>query len=326
VDAGAPVQISVTPGGFMPKRTLDYAYTSTGGKVSGTGMTSTVDTTGLAPGSYTVSAKVMDNGKGKHQQMASCTASFSVNQPPPMNPPVLSVSANPASVKAGDSSTITAVGSSPDNRPLSYTCTPSAGRLTGNGPTYTLETAGVPDSVVGVNCTVSDDRNLTASASTSVKVNVPMAPKATKFGSIEFARDTKRPTRVDNEAKGELDRYADALAASPDSKGVVVGYATAKENAVKKGSKQAPDFAAKRAVNTKEYVTREKGIDPARIEARSGQGEQTTDLWIVPAGATFPQAGTMAVDEAKVKAVPRVGLKTKKAAHKKAAHKKAAND
>ena len=325
VDMGVPVKVSITPNGFLPKRTLSYTFASNGGKISGTGMTATVDTTGLAPGSYKVSAKVVDDGKGKHQQIASCVAGFNVNQPP-MHPPILSVSANPASVKAGDSSTITAVGSSVDNRPLSYTCTPSAGRLTGNGPTYTLETAGVPDSVVGVNCTVSDDRNLTASASTSVKVNVPVVPKATKFGSIEFVRDTKRPTRVDNEAKGELDRYADALAAAPDSKGVVVGYATAKEDVVKKGSKQAPDFAAKRAVNTKEYVTKEKGIDPARIEPRSGQGGQTTDLWIVPAGATFPEAGTTVVDEAKVKAVPRVALKTKKAAHKKAAHKKAANE
>ena len=189
--------------------------------------------------------------------------------------------------------------------------------MTGNGPTYTLDTAGVPEGSITVNCTVSDDRNLTATASTAVTVSAPPPPPppptAKDFGSIEFKRDMKRPTRVDNEAKGELDRYADALAAAPDAKGVVVGYATAGEDTPKKGSKKSPDFAARRAVNTKDYVTKEKGIDPARIEPRTGTGDdQKTELWIVPAGATFPAEGTTVVDEAKVKPVPRAALQTRR--------------
>jgi hypothetical protein len=318
VDAGAPVTITATPSGFLPKRTVAYSYASTGGKIAGTTTTASVDTTGLAPGSYTVTAKVVDNGKGKHQQTASCQAAFSVNEPP-KHPPVLSVSAQPNSLMSGDASTITATGSSPDNRPLSYNCTSTAGRLTGNGPTYTLDTAGVPDSTVTVNCTVSDDRNLTASANTSVKVNVPPPPPTAKdFGAIEFKHDLKRPTRVDNEAKGELDRYADALAAAPDSKGVVVGYATAQEAVAKKGKKTA-NFAAERAVNTKDYLTTEKGVDATRIEPRTGTGDdQKTELWIVPAGANFPAEGTSVVDQTKVKPIPRVAPAVKKAAHKKA--------
>ena len=317
VDAGAPVKIVATPSGFLPKRTLTYSYATTGGKVAGTSSTTTVDTTGLAPGSYTVTAKAVDNGKGKHQQTASCQASFSVNEPP-KHPPVLSISANPTSLVAGDSSTITATGSSPDNRPLSYNCTSTGGRLTGNGPTYTLDTAGVPESTITVNCTVSDDRNLTASSNASVKVSVPPPPPtATDFGSIEFKHDLKRPTRVDNEAKGELDRYADALAAAPDSKGVVVGYATAAEATAKKGSKKVPNFAAERAVNTKDYMVKEKGIDPSRIEVRTGTGEdQKTELWVVPAGATFSAEGTHVVDEGTVKATPRVA--PAKVTHRKA--------
>ena len=291
VDAGVPVKVTLTPTGFLPKRTLSYAYASNGGKIAGSGTTASVDTTGATPGSYTVTAKVTDNGRGKHQQTASCTAGFTINQP---HPPVLSVSAYPTSLKPGDSSTITATGSSPDNRPLSYNCTTTAGRLTGNGPTYTLDTTGVSEGSIAVNCTVSDDRNLTTSASTSVTVSAPLpppAPAAKDFGSIEFKRDVKRPTRVDNEAKGELDRYADALAADPDSKGVVVGYATTGEAAPKKG--KSPDFAALRAVNTKDYVAKEKGIDPARIEARTGSGDdQKAELWIVPAGANFQAEGT----------------------------------
>jgi hypothetical protein len=315
VDTGAPVKIVFTPAGFLPKRTLSYTYASTGGTIAGTTTTASVDTTGLAPGSYTVTAKVVDNGKGKHQQMANCQVAFSINEPP-KHPPVVSVTAEPNSLKSGDASTITATGSSPDNRPLSYNCTATAGRLTGNGPTYTLDTAGVPDSTISVNCTVSDDRNLTGSGNASVKVNVPPpAPVANDFGAIEFKHDLKRPTRVDNEAKGELDRYADALAAAPDSKGVVVGYATTEEDATNKGSK----FAAERAVNTKDYMTKEKGVDASRIEPRTGTGsDQKTELWIVPAGATFPAEGTNVVDENKVKPISRAAAPAKKAVHKKA--------
>jgi hypothetical protein len=147
-------------------------------------------------------------------------------------------------------------------------------------------------------------------------VRIAQPPQAERFGSIDFQHDVKRPTRVDNMAKGELDRYADALAASPDSRGVVVGYATARENAIER-SKRRPDFAARRAVNTKGYLSRDKGIDPARIQPRAGHGGKNAELWVVPAGATVPEAGTAKVNEAKVKAVPRVARKADTTVHKK---------
>jgi len=71
-----------------------------------------------------------------------------------------------------------------------------------------------------------------------------------------------------------------------------------------------PEFAAERAVNTKEYLAVEPvnptKIDAERIQPRTGSGDdQRVDLWIVPAGVTFPAAGTTVVDESQVKAVPR---------------------
>jgi len=65
--------------------------------------------------------------------------------------------------------------------------------------TFDGHTTGVPEGSIGVNCTVTDDRNLSASASTSVKVNVPAPPpppeapapaaapqpQANKFGAID---------------------------------------------------------------------------------------------------------------------------------------------
>lgn len=399
-DSGTPVKVAVTAKGFPPKHTLSYSYLSTGGKVKveGNKTTASVDTTGLQAGSYTVSAKAVDNGKRKHQLTASCKAQFAVNA---KHPPTLSVSAAPDSLKAGEASTITATGNSDENRPLSYTCTATGGQLTGNGPLFTLDTSGAASGTITVKCTVADDRNLTATAQASVDVHVPApatppqpvappkpavppqpatppqgaspqpatpskgrsspqpatpqpampskstspqpvtpphpatssqgtspqpatlpqgtSPQPLKFGTIEFKRDVKRPTRVDNEAKGELDRYADALAAEPESEGVVVGYETAQE--AKQSGGNITRFAALRAVNTKDYVSRGRGVDPARIESRVGSGgAQRVELWIVPAAGRFAAKGTITVNESKVHAVRRVPLKAKRI-HKRAVPK-----
>ena len=59
--------------------TLTYSYTSTGGQVSGTGATATFDSTGLAPGSYTVNGKVDDGNGGS----ASCSTNVDVQAPAP---------------------------------------------------------------------------------------------------------------------------------------------------------------------------------------------------------------------------------------------------
>ena len=80
-----------------------------------------------------------------------------------------------------------------------------------------------------------------------------------------------------------------------DAKAVVIGNAGADE-------KNGAALAQQRAVNTKAYLTAEKGIDPGRIELRTGNaGTQTSEIWIVPTGATFDQAGAQTFDETKVK-------------------------
>lgn len=316
VDPGSPIKVSVLSRGFLPKRKLTYSYGSTGGSVVGNQTAATVDTTGVQAGTYTVTAKVEDNGKGKHRQTASCQANFSVKA---LLPPILSISADPSTLFPGDTSTVTLTGSSPDNRPLTYACSADVGQLTGTAPTFKLETAGAPEGKITVSCTATDDRGLSASAKATVNVTPPKSKtlEAAKFGTIRFMHDAKRPTRVDNEAKGELDRFADALAATPDAKGVLVGYASTSES---KDAKSA-NFAAERAVNAKDYLKHEKGVDPARVEPRTSSGEdQKVELWLVPAGAGLATEGTTVVDESKVTAVPRVPLKPK--AHLRAKHKK----
>ena len=308
--AGSPVKIDVTASGFMSNHPPSYTYSTSGGKVIGSSQTVQVDTTGLAAGSYTVSAMVSDNGRGGNVRSAHCTADFAVKELP-KHPPVIALAIEPNPVRSGESAKVTASASSPDQRPLTYDCAASAGRISGSGPEFTLDTTGVPAGVIDVKCAVRDDRQLTAAAEAELDVTPPpppaAAPAAKEFGVVKFERDAMRPARVDNEAKAELDRYADALqAAPPDTVGVVVGFA---------GTRQKPGGAARRAVNTKDYLCHDKGIDRARIVPRSTKRSgKKVELWLSQSGAAMPPRST-AVDEDAVKAVPRAPLKPKARTH-----------
>src|SRR4029077_20467953 len=87
------------------------------------------------------------------------------------------------------------------------------------------------------------------------------------------------------------------------------------------------NLAAERAVNSKAYITggeAKLGIDPSRIETRTGSAAtMTAEYWIVPAGGTFSEAGTQAVDESVVKAVPDHPHAAPKKKAKSAAQQKA---
>ncbi|HVH89322.1 MAG TPA: hypothetical protein VM912_21580 [Terriglobales bacterium] len=313
VMAGEPVQITVQPSGFNPKRTLTYTYTATGGKVNGTGQTVNVDTAGLAPGSYTVTANITDGKKGT----ASCNATFNVKQ---NQPPTISCSANPTTVRPGDTAQITCQGNSPDNRPLTYKHESSSGNITPNGPNATLNTQGAQPGPITVTSTVTDDRNLSANTQTTVTVEAPPPPpppppQASKINQIEFPNAAK-PWRVDNTAKAVLDDVALRLQREPDSKLVIVGS--------KDPSERRPNLDAERAVDAKFYLTNDKGIDPSRIECRSGgTAGKVAEFWIVPAGATY-QGSEPVVDENKIKPIPDHPAPKRAPARRRAAPRKPA--
>jgi len=70
-------------------------------------------------------------------------------------------------------------------------------------------------------------------------------------------------------------------------------------------------------INAKRVEMMKQGIDPSRIEVRTGgAGTKTAEYWVVPAGATFSGSGTETVDESKVKAVPDHPAPAKKKAAK----------
>ena len=68
------------------------------------------------------------------------------------------------------------------------------------------------------------------------------------------------------------------------------------------------DAAAQRAVNAKDYLVDEKGIDASRVSvATSTEDGQKVETYLVPAGANFSSdvQGTTPVDETTVKAEAR---------------------
>ena len=302
--AGDPITVTGTATNLNPKKTATYTWTSDGGKITGTSNVANIDTTGANPGTYNVKGHVSEGNKAG--EFADCMVPFTINPPAP---PTITCSASPSSVNPGDSSTITSQANSPQNRPLTYSYSATAGSISGSTSTATLTTVGAAPGTITVTCNVTDDKGQSASATTSVAVNAPtvVAPVSTSnLCSITFNNDKKRPTRVDNEAKACLDDIAANLKRSTDAKLAITGNGKGKEG-------------AERAVNEKAYLTTGEagaGIDPSRIMVFSGNdGSSGNTNVLIPAGATVGSYGTP-VDESTVKPVART------AAPKHRKHKK----
>jgi opacity protein-like surface antigen len=283
---GDTIAVSGTALNLDPAKTIVYTWSVDGGTVAGTDSTATIDTRDIAAGIYTLKGHVSEGNKPGEN--ADCTAGYVVKA---LEPPTVSCLANPPTVNSGDTSTIMATGISPQNRPLTYSYSSTFGSVSGSGSTATLTTGGAAAGAITVTCNIADDKGQTASGTTSVTVVVPTVPNpvTSELCPVNFARDARRPSRVDNEAKACLDQVALSLQSNSDAKLVLVGNAANNETDNKK-------LAAQRAVNTRTYLVNEKGIDAARIAVYTGsQDEKIVSTILIPAGATFDANGDAAV-------------------------------
>ena len=322
VYAGDPITVTAATHDVYPTAHTVFAWSGTG--VTGHGDTATVDTTALAPATYTVKGEVKAGKPGKEgrraEERASCEAIFTVK---PFEPPTVQCSANPGVIKPGDTSGITATGVSPQNRPLTYSFQTASGSLNASGHMAIFTPPAGATGDYAISCNVADDKGQTATANTNVSIVAPVvvqAPHTQALCSIAFELDPKRPTRVDNEAKACLDQIALSLQKQSDAKAVLVGESTIAEQTAqpaKKHGKVLPveDLAAQRAVNAKEYLVIDKGIDASRILVAKGttNGKKVED-YLVPAEANFGAdvQGTTPVDETAVKPQERKPLPEKK--------------
>ncbi|MDR3742348.1 MAG: hypothetical protein P4L40_25295 [Terracidiphilus sp.] len=327
---GEKVTLTSTASGLNPKEHAIYTWSGDG--VSGSETTTAVDTTNLAPGTYTVKCGVKEGKPGKEGlkpwQVADASTTYTVKE---FEPPTVSCSASPTTIKPGDPATITATGVSPQNRPLTYSYSANAGTVSGTGTTATYSSTGAPTGAVDVTCKVADDKGHSATSNTSLNIVAPPPPPqphAQALCSISFEKDKVRPTRVDNEAKACLDEVALDLQKQADAKAVLVGQSDAKEKAkvakeekfaAKHKKAKVEDPAAQRAVNAKAYLVDEKGIDASRVSvATTTDDGKTVQDYLVPAGADFNSdvKGTTSADLDKTKVEKRKPLGQKKH-HKK---------
>jgi hypothetical protein len=316
-------QVTATADSISTKKHTDLIYSWSGSGVAGNGSTATIATDTLNPGSYTAKAEVKEGKKGKEglkpAETVECSASFTVKE---FEPPTVSCLANPSTLKPGDTSTITCTGASPQNRPLTYTYSAAAGTISGVGSTATFSSNGAPTGQAGITCNVTDDKNHTARSDTSVTIVAPPppVPHVQELCGVSFARDTKRPTRVDNEAKACLDQIALNLKQFPDAKAVIVADTNAKEKlitakqekvAARHKHSKVEYFDRHRAVNIKDYLVKDQGIDASRIVVATGTGDdQNVQNYLLPAGATFAGGapGITVADETTVKPEGRKSL------------------
>src|SRR5262249_40176532 len=156
--------------------TLLYSWTSTGGKICCDGATTQFDTTGLAPGDYTVTGEVNDG--------CGCVAFDSKTIPVQAGPLITlcfgancDLTASATSVDAGEKVNLSSSGVTGGRNygNVTYTWSASAGTVSGSGLSATLDTTGVtPGTTIEVTMrAVSEVGNCSASCTTRVSVKGP---------------------------------------------------------------------------------------------------------------------------------------------------------
>ena len=315
--SGDPVTVTGTGANFKPKHTLTYAWTATGGKPSATNAQSTkIDTTGLAPGSYSATATIADP-KEKKNNTATCSASFTIKQP---QPPVVSCSATLTTIAIGETATITMTASDPQGWPLTYSWTNSGGTMSGSGTSVTVTATNADAGNTITASGTATDAHANLSASCSASINVPGVKSCTTiedWGECTFEKNPKKPWRVDNDCKDTLDKLSLRLQQMPNGKLDIVGYTNQEE------SVNVQTLGAQRSVNVKYYLTTDgpNKVDASRVTPRQGDVKgQATHFYFVPEGTLCGgqlEEGTV-VDETQVQPQSRASSGPTKKSHHKA--------
>ena len=293
--AGEPLTATAAGSNFNANREVRYSWSGSGIKAGESHATAQIDTSGLPAGSYQVTASLSN---GSSSGIASCNARFTVREP---RPPVISCSADPASVPMGGNSTITSTASSPDGRVLTYTYNTSGGNIGGNTSTALLQTTGAQPGPITVTCTVADDRAqpLTASNTTTVNLQAPPPPpdvtaieKRLALHSVYFATAKPSVEKPDGGLLPSQEATLTALAgdfkiyleSKPDARLTLEGHADPR------GSVEYNDALSQRRVERVKGFLVALGIPAANVETKAlGEQENLTDTQVKEAVERNPE-------------------------------------
>ena len=287
VMVGEPVTATATASNFNPKHSLTYSWSATGGHVTGKDTTGQIDTTNLAPGSYTVTVHVTDPREKKNNE-ASASSSFAVKPLPPKNPPTMSISASPTSLPPGGTANLSANCTSPDGVPVTVSgWTSNGGTVTGTGGSATLSTAGAAPGSITVSATCTDARGLTGQGSAPVMVeNPPHNPEIEILEARLALHSIYFPTAmppVKNPNGGLVASQRQTLTAlasdfkkylesKPDAHLILEGHADMR------GSDEYNQALSERRVNSTKHFLIEQGVPEANIETKAfGKQRNLTD-------------------------------------------------
>ncbi len=232
----------------------------------------------------------------------------------PNNPPTTAVSASPSRVvlaaecppgerpsegctSTGSTVQLAANATDPDGDTLLYTWSTTGGRITGDGANVTWDLSGVQPGTYTASVEVDDGCGCIAFSSTTVTVErctcevIPTpTPTPEVIPTPEATPTPIGPTQFDtygriarNDEKARLDNFAIQLQNDPGAQGYIIAY----------GGRRGPAGEAQtRADFAKNYLVNSRGIDPGRLVTVDGgfREEATTELWLVPSGATPPTA------------------------------------
>ena len=269
---GDPVTVTATPDGLNPKWNTLYSWSGDG--VTGNGTTANINTGALSPGTYTVKGSLKEGKAGKEGlkpwQVADCSATYTVKE---FEPPTLTCSANPTTIKPGESATVTAQGVSPQNRPLTYSYTASGGTISGSGTTATLASTGASPGPVQITGTVADDKGHTASCSTSVTIEAPPPPPPPPPASLTLHSvffptalpNEKRPDRGLAESQEQIlttlaTDFKTYLQVRPDARLTLTGHADPRG-----GAKYNMALSERRVASVKNFLV-QQGVPESAIE------------------------------------------------------------
>jgi hypothetical protein len=255
---------------------LTYNYTVSGGRVTGQGANVTWDLSGVAPGTYTITAGV-DDGCGVCGATKTQTITVEdcrCEEPPrPCICPTVDVTGPSGVTRPGESMTFTANVGGASGGDVTYNWTVSSGTISnGQGsPVITVDTTGLAGgSNVTATVTIGGNNFCTdCTPSDSETAGIQANPEARLIDTIGAA--------TNDDIKARLEGLRNELGADPNARGYIINYGTARQIAARERQlQQAITFL---------------GIDASRVTIVRGGDRGAgieTQVYIVPSGAENP--------------------------------------
>ena len=268
-------QISIQTSASDPENdVLTYNYTVSGGRIVGTGANVTWDVSGLAPGTYTITAGV-DDGCGlcgktetKTITIADCECKLACECP------TISVTGPAGITNPGDTMTFTANVSGGSQASITYNWSVTGGTIeSGQGtPSITVRTTREEansnlTATVDIGGTDPSCNCTTTASETAPVAGLPEAVLINEFGKMS-----------NDDVRAQLDIFFGELANNPNNQGYIINYGTDRE------------IAARERLITNHIAFRK--FDRSRITLVRGgtspDGVVHTKFYRVPPGAENP--------------------------------------